>query len=169
MSLKEVFDFVAPEVRDATVAVAEQLDHLGVRYALAGGLAVGVHGYVRATTDVDFLVGEEAFEHHGTLVTFKTGVPIQVGGVRVDYLSPHALGQHLEDVLDAPSRVDGIPVVPIEALIFMKLVARRRRDQLDVVELLRSGVDARSIRAYLEAHAADTLDLFDALLVEAES
>jgi hypothetical protein len=65
MDLKEVFRFVAPRVRDAAIKSAAQLSDLGIRYALAGGLAIGAHGSVRATTDVDFVVGEEAFEHQG--------------------------------------------------------------------------------------------------------
>ena len=77
MDLKEVFRFVAPRVREAAVKTAEQLNHLGIRYALAGGLAVGAHGYVRATTDVDFLVGEEAFEHHGSLVAFNLSLRME--------------------------------------------------------------------------------------------
>src|SRR2546425_11170790 len=92
MDLKEVFQFVSPRVRDAAVKTADQLNQLGIRYALAGGLAVGAHVYIRATVVLDFLVGEEAFEHHGGLVTFKPGVPIEVEGVRVDYLSPVSLG-----------------------------------------------------------------------------
>src|ERR1019366_10415654 len=30
-----------------------------LRYAVAGGLAVGLHGYVRATQDMDFLLHQE--------------------------------------------------------------------------------------------------------------
>ena len=63
MDIKDTFSFVAPKVREAALKTAAQLKHLGIRHALAGGLAVGAHGYVRATTDVDFLVGEEAFDH----------------------------------------------------------------------------------------------------------
>ncbi len=92
MDLKDMVRFIAPDVRDAALKTAAQLNHLGIRYALAGGLAVGAHGYIRATTDVDFLVGEEAFEHQGLLVAFKAGVPIEVGGIRINYLSPTALG-----------------------------------------------------------------------------
>jgi len=56
MNLGDIFRFVAPRVRDAAVKTAAQLDHLGIRYALAGGLAVGAHGYVRATVDIIELV-----------------------------------------------------------------------------------------------------------------
>jgi len=167
MDIKEVLDFVSPKVRDAALKTAAQLEQLGVRHALAGGLAVGTHGYIRATAVVDFLVGEEAFEHHGVLVTFRPGVPIEVDGVRIDYLSPVSLGPQLEDVLDDPSLSQGLAVVPIEALIYMKLRARRRQDLLDVVELINAGADVRRVRQYLERYAGDLVTMFDGLVEEA--
>jgi hypothetical protein len=167
MDLKVVFEFVSPQVRDAAIKTALALKNLGVRHALAGGLAVGAHGYIRATTDVDFLVGDEAFEHHGSLVAFKPGVPIEVDGVKIDYLSPASLGQQLEDVLDNPSVVEGIAVVSIEVLIYMKLAANRRRDLLDVIELLKAGGDVDRVRDYLLKYAGDLVPAFDKLADEA--
>lgn len=167
MDMKDVFRFVAPKVRDAAVKTATQLEHLGIRYALAGGLAVAAHGYIRMTTDVDFLVGEEAFEHHGVLVTFKAGVPIEVEGIRIDYLSPASLGTQLEETLNHPLLSEGIAVVPVEVLIYMKLVAKRRKDQVDVIELIKSGANVTHVRRYLEQYAADLLPLFDELANEA--
>jgi hypothetical protein len=169
MDLKEVFNFVSPALRNAAVESARQLTTLGIRHALAGGLAVGAHGYVRATTDVDFLVGDEAFEHHGKLVAFKAGVPIEVGGIRIDYLSPASLGSQLEEVLDNPPTNEGLAVVPIEVLVYMKLTARRRRDLLDVVELIKIGVDVKLVRDYLQQHADDLVPRFDQLVNEALS
>ena len=167
VNLNDVFRFVTPKVWDAAIKTADQLKQLGIRYALAGGLAVGAHGYLRATSDVDFLVGEEAFEHHGLLVTFRAGVPIEVDGIRIDYLSPIALGPQLDEALSHPSISEGIAVVPIEALIYMKLRARRRRDLLDVVELVKAGADVTRVRSYLVAHAPDLLTQFDELVNEA--
>jgi hypothetical protein len=167
MDLKEVFRFVAPRVRDAAVKAASQLNHLGIRHALAGGLAVGAHGYIRATSDVDFLVGEEAFEHQGLVVAFKPGVPIEVDGVRIDYLSPISLGSHLEVVLDHPPVNEGLAIVPIEVLIYMKLAAKRRRDLVDVIELVKVGADVKSVRDYLRHYASDLVPLFEELVTEA--
>jgi len=166
MDIKEVFRFVSPQVRDAAIKTAEQLNRLGIRHALAGGLAVGAHGYVRATTDVDFLVGEEAFEHQGSLVAFKAGVPIEVDGVRIDYLSPVSLGPQLEEVLDHPPINEGLAIVPIEVLIYMKLAARRRRDLVDVVELVKAGADVNKVRRYLEQYARDLVSQFEELVNE---
>jgi hypothetical protein len=167
MDLKAVFQFVSPQIRDAAIQTADQLSQRGIRYALAGGLAVAAHGYLRATVDVDFLVGDEAFDHRGSLVAFKPGVPIEVGGVRIDYLSPISLGPQVEQVLDNPPTSDGFPIVPIELLIYMKLRANRRRDLVDVVELLRVGVDSNRIRDYLSEYAPDLTSRFDELADEA--
>jgi hypothetical protein len=167
MDLKQVFQFVAPRVRDAAVKTADKLNQLGIRYALAGGLAVGAHGYIRATTDVDFLVGEEAFEHQGSLVAFKPGVPIEVDGVRIDYLSPISLGPQLEDVLDHPTMNEGLAIVPIDVLIYMKLASKRRRDLVDVIELVKVGADVGRVRDYVRQYATDLVSLFEELVNEA--
>ncbi len=169
MDLKNIFRFVSPKVREAAIKTANQLDYLGIRYALAGGLAVGAYGYTRATEDVDFLVGEEAFEKHGLLLAFKAGVPIEVDGIRIDYLSPVSLGKQLEKVLDNPIFSENIAIVPIEVLIYMKLVARRRKDQLDVVELIKAGVEVKFVQSYLEQYANDLIPLFEELVSEAQS
>jgi hypothetical protein len=39
--------------------IVRQFEKRQLRYAVAGGLAVGLYGYVRATQDMDFLVHEE--------------------------------------------------------------------------------------------------------------
>ncbi len=167
MDLKNIFRFVAPQVREAALKTAARLEQLGIRHALVGGLAVGAHGYVRATTGVDFLVGEEAFEHHGLIVTFKAGVPIEIDGIRIDYLSSATLGPHIEAALDHPSISEGLPVAPIDALIFMKLKAKRRRDLLDVVELIRAGADLKQARAYVKQYADELTPLLEELVKEA--
>ena len=167
MDLKDIFRFVTPRLREAALKSAAQLDHLNIRYALAGGLAVGAHGYIRTTADVNFLVGEEAFEHHGLIVTFKAGVPIEVDGIRIDYLSSISLGSQMEDVLNHPPRSEGLPVIPIEVLIYMKLVAKRRKDQVDVIELVKAGANLKRIRRYLKQYASDLLPFFEELANEA--
>ena len=68
--LRLLENVVAPRVLAAMRTASGALTSLGVRHALAGGLAVGAYGYPRNTQDVDLLVGDEAFERHaGGLVT----------------------------------------------------------------------------------------------------
>src|SRR5438477_162072 len=57
-------DIVAQRVLDALRVASEALTRAGIAHAVIGGLAVGANGYPRATKDVDFLVGDDAFVHH---------------------------------------------------------------------------------------------------------
>lgn len=45
---------------DAFEAVAETLNDAGVRYLVAGGLAVNAHGYLRLTADIDLVIALDA-------------------------------------------------------------------------------------------------------------
>jgi hypothetical protein len=116
---------------------------------------------------VVFLVGREAFEHHGLLVTFKPGVPIEVDGIRIDYLSADSLGTQMEEVLNQAQISEGLAVVSIEGLIYMKLAAKRRKDMVDVIELIKAGADVKRVRHYLEQYACDLVPLFEELVNEA--
>ena len=159
-------DTVAPRILDAMRAASARLTELGVRHVLVGGLAVGAWGHARATKDVDFLVGEEAFEHHpGGLVTMKYGVPIQVGGVAVDLLSASANG--CEDALVATPPSGGVPVAPLPVLIHLKLRSPRPKDLNDVTELIRLGIERDAIRADLLAHAPELVEKWDRAVAEA--
>lgn len=128
---------VAARILRAARVASEQLASLGVRHVLVGALALGVRGHPCATNVVDFLVGDEAFEHHeGGVVTMKPGVPIQVDGVRIDLLSVQADDD--EGLREAPVlvRERTLPVAPVEVLVHLKLKSPRMKDASDIVELL---------------------------------
>ena len=151
-------DVVAPKVLEALKLASEALALANVRHVVVGGLAVGANGYPRATKDVDFLVGAEAFLHHANgLVTMRPEVPFQVHGVAVDLLSPEAGEYFLEATLAAP------PGTMMEAapLVYMKLKSPRRKDQVDVIEMIEGGIDTKGCRAYLAAHAPAFVAAFD--------
>src|SRR5688572_31752203 len=98
-----LIDVVAAKVLEALKLASQALTVAKVRHIVVGGLAVGANGYPRATRDVDFLVGDEAFHHHANgLVTLRPEVPFQVKGVAVDLLSPEAGEDFLEATLAAP-------------------------------------------------------------------
>jgi hypothetical protein len=93
-------DVVARKVLDAWKAAFAALARAGVRHVVIGGLAVGAHGYPRATRAVDFLVGDDAFVHHpGGLVTMNPALPIEVDGVPIDYLTPKTGEEPLAEAL----------------------------------------------------------------------
>ena len=95
------------------------------------------------------------------------GVPIGAGGVPVDHLGilPHE--GHLDQALGQSAVEGDVPIAPLEALIYLKLKSPRRRDEADVVELLRVN-DPRPIRLYLEKNAPEMLAKFDAIASEAQ-
>lgn len=171
IELDPVFDVVAPRIRRATIVSAVALVVAGVPFALVGGIAVGAHGYPRATKDVDYLVGEEAFRHHGGgLVTMRSDIPVAVGDVPVDLLSAVGADGFLREAIDR-AIIDSdysIPIIPIGALIYLKLRSPRARDRRDVEALLETGIDTDVVLAYLEEHAPDLAETFAEMVEQAD-
>lgn len=158
---------VPPRVRRAAIEAHQVLNERGIPHLLVGGLAVGAHGYPYATQDVDFVVGDEAFEISGRgLVSFAPGVPISIGGVQVAYLSPDKRAR-IHEILESTRGSVELCIVPIEPLIYMKLVAGRQKDQAAIVGLLQSGADAEGIRAFIANAAPDLLPRLDRLIERA--
>ncbi len=150
---------VAPEIIKAAGLASQKLHEANIPHALAGGLAVGAHGYPRTTDDVDFLVGDEAFEkHEGGFVTLKVPL-IAIGNVRIDFVSiDESKGEErqLRPAVEEPPQSNGVPIVPLPALVYMKLKAGRQKDTADLVELLKRGrVDLEAMDEYLEEYAPE--------------
>jgi hypothetical protein len=158
---------VAPEIYAAMLIASAELTRLGVRHALVGGLAVGAHGWPRATKDVDFLVGPEGFERHGAIVTFKDKMPLRVGNVAVDPILYADGEEFLESGISLPH--EGVPVAPIEVLIYMKLRSPRRKDEIDIIELVKSGIDNHFVLEYLQKNAPDLVVKFTGFVSRARS
>jgi hypothetical protein len=159
-------DVVAPKVLEAWSAASSALARAGVRHVVIGGLAVGANGYPRATKDVVFLVGDEAFNHHpGGIVTMNPALPIEVNGVAIDYLSPRPGEAHLAAALAAPPG----SIIDVARLVYMKLKASRLQDRADIGGLVKTGLDVDACRAYLAANAPPLVARFDDLVSEAAS
>jgi len=93
---------VAAEVLAAMKIASAALRASRIRHVVVGALAVGANGFPRATEDVNFLVGDEAFERHaGGLVTLRAGVPFEVNGVAVDFVRAQPEEDFLTATLDA--------------------------------------------------------------------
>jgi hypothetical protein len=169
-SLDILIGVVSDRILLAMANASAAFDKAKVRHALVGGLAVGAHGYPRATKDVDFLVGNEAFKHHaGGLVTFAPGVPIQSGDVAVDPLSISPDELFLEEALDHAIVRNGIPIVTLEALVYMKLKSPRNKDRTDLIELAKTGIPVRQITDYLKENAPQLLPKFEEIVLTANS
>lgn len=151
---------VSTRILNAMRVASAQLTDLGIRHALVGGLAVGAYGFVRATKDVDFLIGGEGFEHfkQGLVATVR-GFPSRVTDVAVDALSAMPDEPHLERALGNPSFSEGIPVVPVEVLVYLKLKSPRPKDSLDIIELINAGMETRPVADYLKRNTLEALYL----------
>ena len=159
--LKRTRSVVAPEILRAAELASQKLREANIPHALAGGLAVGAHGYPRTTDDVDFLVGDEAFvKHEGGFVTLKLPL-IAIGNVAIDFVSiDESKGEErqLRPAVEEPPRSEGVPIVPLPALVYMKLKAGRQKDTADLVELVKRGrVDLEEMDQYLAEYAPDQL------------
>lgn len=166
--LDPVYDVVNPTISDAMEKASERLDDLGVRHALIGGLAVGAHGFPRATKDVDFLVGPEAFDRHTAgIISPIAGLPISVGGVAVDFIPIEDNEPFLNSTIEHPDESCGIPVADINALVYTKLRSPRPKDRLDLLELIAIGMDVKSVAEYVAEYAPKLLTKFNDIVADA--
>jgi hypothetical protein len=150
---------VAPEVLINALEASHRLSELGIPHALIGGLAVGFHGHPRATKDVDYLVGNEAFVSLQPILVYREELKDMVRIGVVDFLSIPTEFPVLIEYLAVP-KDDEIPVLPVEALILMKLSAGRPRDMADISSLLEAGADIDATTKYLQANAPNLLVRF---------
>lgn len=142
---------VSSDILERARDVSRRLTELGIPHALIGGLAVGVHGHVRATRDVDFLVGEAAFRSTHPLLAFRPELTDLVRIGHTDLMSVPPEHPELVDELTADRE---LPVVSLPALVLLKLDAFRPRDQEDVRRLMAMHPGSiRPVRDHLRRHA----------------
>ncbi|MEO6065458.1 MAG: nucleotidyltransferase family protein [Lysobacterales bacterium] len=155
-------------------------DERGFQHALIGGLAVNVHGYARATHDVDFLIdlddesalhalmlelGYSAIDRREDLSSYVRD------DERADFLHAHReIGRRL---LAGASRVAygslQVPVISAEGLLGFKIQAfsddpRRLKDLSDMLEIMRAcgkSLNWDEVRAYFAVFGREAL--FDEL------
>ncbi len=146
---------VAIDLFDELERLTAALDAAGIPYALAGGLALAVHGAPRATKDIDLLVLPEdvrqtmeqaralGFVFEAMPTRFSDGMElrrvtkISAGdALTVDLL---LVGPLLETAWASRQRIRAEPhdlwVISRDALIAMKLAAGRPQDLADVQRL----------------------------------
>lgn len=181
-------DMIPPSVREAARAAHDDLSRRSIPHVLIGGFAVNAYGYPRATADVDFLVPRRVLAGlNGRPLAQEAGVegrtvkvPARGESVDVDFVAiprssavPAAVW---EQVFAAARPADGLPIIPLEGLVLLKLLANRTKDQADIVELVkRQGEDvARRVGVWLKRslrgeEGSDLLSDFDVLVLTAKS
>lgn len=132
------------KVAEAAQLASGILTEAGVRHLLCGGIAVAAHGYERATSDVDFLVGDEAFVSRGIIVMVRPEIPHAINGVSIDLVT----APHMQEAIEYELNTNTTGIVSAPFLVLMKLDVYRPRDRNDVTELLRAdGGLADEVRA----------------------
>lgn len=163
--LKPVAEAVSEKVWRAMIDASECLRSMGIKHALVGGLAVGAHGWPRATRDVDFLVDDSAWSKtESGVVVLRAGIPVQAHGIAVDTISVRDDERHLLAAIEAAEISEGIPVISLEALVYLKLGSPRSHDRQDLVHLVRAGADLERVRQYLDANAPKLREKFETMV-----
>jgi hypothetical protein len=137
-----------PDLERVALRLAEVLGETAV---LVGAMAVGAHGYVRATGDVDFVAElplaevSKRLRDHGISATLHRGDPLEgdfpclkgtLDGVRFDVMPPLVpldLKRAIEVSMSASGR---LRVVDLDGLIRLKLRAQGPKDLMDVAALV---------------------------------
>lgn len=159
------------KVHRAAIALAERLDAAGIPYAIAGAMALGAHGYERATSDVDLLVTSSGLAKfkaenlgRGYVEKFagSKGMRDTENDVSIDVLvagefpgdgRPKPVS--FPDPADATVEGERFRILSLPKLVELKLASgmtapHRLKDLADVLELIKA--------ANLPASLADRLD-----------
>lgn len=165
----------APDLEGAAVRLARLLGEKDC--LLVGGMAVGVHGYVRATKDIDFIVKtgladvSRRLRQHGISTILTRGNPLEgdfpcvkgtLDGVRFDVM-PQLVSLDWDRAIEVPmARGAILRVVDLEGLIRLKLRAQGPRDLLDVAALVLLHPDQLQIAREVAAgyRVADNLEVW---------
>ena len=138
----------------------DRLTRAGIDYAVIGGMALTIHGYVRATQDVDLLMTAQGLEAFRSSLVGRGFVPAFTGatkmfkdaatGVSVEIITAGEFpgdGKPKSVSFPDPALVavelDGIRVVRLTTLVELKLSSGltapdRLKDLADVQELIRT-------------------------------
>lgn len=158
--------------------VARRLSDAGIDYAVIGGMALALHGFVRPTQDVDLLVSPEGLEKFHAELVGRGYVPTFQGarkhfrdtetGVKVEMITA---GEYPGDGKPKPvifpdpaAKSETIAehrVINLPTLIELKLASglsaehRQLRDLADVQQLIETLDLAKSLSEQLDASVRD--------------
>ena len=159
--LERIDDFFMQKspVHDTLRKLAQRLTDEQISYAIIGGMALALQGFVRPTQDVDLLLTRDGLERFHEKLIGLGYVPAFAGarkhfrdaetGVRIEVITsgeypgdgkPKSIS--FPDPEDVAVELDGICVVSLEKLIELKLASalsaehRQLRDAADVQQLI---------------------------------
>ncbi len=133
-------------------SLVERLDAEGIPYAILGGMALNIHGFIRETVDVDVLMTKESLDRFRERLVGRGYVQAFSGArksfrdvetnVRIDVITAGDFpgdGRPKEIAFPEPSRVailrGGISVIPLEGLLELKLVSGLSAEHRRLIDL----------------------------------
>lgn len=155
----------ASKTLEVTRSVSAILTECNIRCMVIGAAALAVHGYARQSVDLDLAIHTNPFEglrlacqklsqagYAAELVTpdgeDPLGGVINVTGADFDPvqiinfnnpLNPHAVHKLVGEILaEVKAGSAGLAVIPLEALIVLKLYAGDLQSRTDVIQVLRA-------------------------------
>jgi hypothetical protein len=130
----------------------------GIACALAGGLAMHLYGFTRATTDVDMIASASLGWQAKDTLSIGGEVYAALAGQReidLDWIVRNDFFQEFYEAAlrDAIETEEGLYVVSPEWMVILKYVSGRGKDQIDLLWLLQqpSLVDREAVRSLVNA------------------
>jgi hypothetical protein len=159
--------------------IAKIAESEGVNFALAGGIAMHLYGFTRATTDVDMIASDALSMDSVRDLSFGGETyPINIGSriINVDWIvrDDESAAFYESALADAAPSDNGLPIITPEWLVILKKLADRGKDHLDLLWLLREeGLVNREkvaelVRQHFERFAFILLNDLEAIYLEAD-
>jgi hypothetical protein len=150
-------DITTGEGLKAVAIIAKQAGREGVEWAIAGGIAMHIFGYLRATQDVDLLAsGKLNLPSENVLSFGGESYSVQVGErkISVDVIVRNDFFRSFYEAAlrDAQSLPDVGRIITPEWMVILKYLAGRSKDILDLLWLLKEPelVDRGKVAQLLE-------------------
>ncbi len=150
MSEEEIKNLIEKNLAQQTVSteiglrVADKLKEIAerenVNFAIAGGLAMHLYGFVRATTDVDFVANRRiSLEVVRHLSFGGERYEIEIDGQKIDtdwIVRRDKYAEIYRQSLKDAAEIGGRKILSPEWLVILKYSAGRGKDRLDLLWLL---------------------------------
>ncbi|MGH9946921.1 MAG: hypothetical protein ACRD6X_06970 [Pyrinomonadaceae bacterium] len=141
----------------AGLSLSKLAENANIPWAFAGGIAMHIYGYVRATTDVDLIAGEFLDLESTKKLSFGgVSYQVEVGEnlITVDWIvrDDDNAKFYQPALAEALEFKNGIRVISPEWMVILKHLAGRPKDQLDLIWLLQESelVDRKRVIANIE-------------------
>ncbi len=158
-SAPEAQSISTEEGLEAARRIAEIAEKEGVDFALAGGIAMHLYGFMRATKAVDLIASDVLDLDADRELSFGgESYLVKIGKryITVDWIvRQDDVADIYEAALDAAKSSDvGLPIITPEWLVILKKLADRGKDHLDLLWLLRQEdlVDRAKVEELVRHH-----------------